>query len=133
MNEIDWLYLLDNRGAPILIYKNIKQETLTPNISILSHFLFGLKINSQDQKDDIKFVEIEKDRYYLIEDINNNLTFIIKTFWLNDKDKILSLMKEIRSRYSTYFGEDKNIDFQKKQEMFASFREEISQLILKKV
>ena len=133
MKEIKWVYLLDNRGAPVLIYKNEEQEKFAPNISILSHFLFGLKINSHDQEDDIKFVEIENDRYYLIEDINIDSTFIMKTFWLNDKDKIVSLMKEIRSIYSKYFGDKTNIDFQKKQEIFILFREDVSQLILNKV
>ena len=133
MKEIKWLYLLDNRGAPILIYKNEDQETLSTSISILSHFLFGLKLNSRDQEDDIKFVEIENDRYYLIEDINIDSTFIMKTFWLSDKDKIVSLMKEIKSTYSKYFGDKSNIDFQKKQEIFVSFREEISRLIQNKV
>jgi len=133
MKEIKWLYLLDNRGAPIIIYKNEEQETTSPNISILSHFLFGLKINSHDQDDDVKFIEIENDRYYLIEDISIDSTFIMKTFWLSDKDKIVSLMKEIKSTYSKYFVDKTNIDFQKKQEIFILFREDVSQLILNKV
>ena len=129
MKDIQWIYLLDDRGSPVLVYKNKDQETYKPSYSILSHFLYGLKQNSRESEDtEIKIMDIENARYHLIEDKNSNVTFVVNTAWLLDSKKINSFLKEILKVYKKYFGGQEKVNLQKKQEIFQSFRDEIKTL-----
>ena len=129
MKDIKWIYLLDDRGSPVLVYKKKDLETHDPSYSILSHFLYGLKLNSRNSEEkEIKILDIENDRYHLIEDKSSNTTFVVKTSWLLDSKKINSFLGNIIKIYKKYFGGKEKTNLQKKQEIFQTFKEEIESL-----
>lgn len=131
MNDIEWIYLIDNRSSSFLIIENETIASLKLNKIPLLHFLFGLRsFVGNFNKDEIKFIKIIKESYYLIEEKVSKSLFILKSSYQVKQKRIFKLLKEVVNCFNEHFNGNDIISLPKKQQLFISFKREIRSLIL---
>ena len=64
MNQIYWIYIIDNTGATIFSYESIAQNSLNNNHSIISHFLHAVQFVGKNLKyNEIKSIDLGNNRF----------------------------------------------------------------------
>ena len=129
MSGIDWIYMVDNSGAPILLYERGLQNRISKRLTI-SHFLLDLHmVSGEFDKSEVKSIQIYDDIFFIIDVKENNSFFVLKTLFGANKDKIPKILSEIRDEFIIKFKNEENLAVQKKQELFISFKEEIKEIL----
>lgn len=119
--------MFDSRGTPVYIFKNIISATEKPNYSILSHFLFALlSIAGKLEKNQIKLVEINDERFFIVEESQSNSYFVVKTNREASPKLINPILEEVKERFVKI---NLNSNPHKNQEKFESFIKEIEELL----
>ena len=128
MNDIKWIYMINNRGSLVLIYKNTNQGAVEPNYSILSHFIFALQsVAGKFEEDEVKVIEIENENFFMIEEKLSSSFFILKSDNGVSPKKIYPILREIKNKFTERFSGNENLDLHQKQELFKSFKKEINE------
>ena len=79
MDEIFWIYIIDKSVATIFSYKNYVKGAQV-NRALLSHFIYALQSIARNiEEDEIKEVDIDKNKFFLIKENLTSFLFIIKT------------------------------------------------------
>ncbi len=133
MDEIYWLFIVDNIGKTIFSYENHIQGTSTANTALLSHLLYALQTISKDIKEDqVKGVEMGNDKFFLTKEKLTSYLFIIKTHRDADSEVINPILNEIKTKFVEKFTGQFSIDVDKKIEILNSFREDIKEIFKRK-
>jgi hypothetical protein len=129
MDEIYWLFIVDNIGKTIFSYENHIQGTSTANTALLSHLLYALQTISKDiREDQLKGVEMGNDKFFLTKEKLTSYLFIIKTHRDADSEVINPILNEIKTKFVEKFTGQFSIDVDKKIEILNSFREDIKEI-----
>ena len=133
MDDIYWLFIVDNIGKTIFSYENHIQGTSTANTALLSHLLYALQTISKDIKEDqVKGVEMGNDKFFLTKEKLTSYLFIIKTHRDADSEVINPILNEIKTKFVEKFTGQFSIDVDKKIEILNSFREDIKEIFKRK-
>jgi len=130
MDDIIWIYIIDNSGATIFSYENNLKGTSEVNQALLSHFIYALQSIAKNlEEEEIKEVVIDKNRFFLMKEKLTNYLFIIKTK-PNAKSVILKvILKKIKNRFVEKFTGHFTLPVQDKIKLLKSFREDVKRII----
>ncbi len=129
MDEIYWIFILDNNGKTLFSYENHIQGTSTANTALLSHLIYALKSISKDiGEDQVKKVEMGNDKFFLTKEKLTSYLFILKTHRDADSEVINPILNEIKTRFVEKFTGQFSIDVDAKIEILNSFREDIKEI-----
>jgi len=130
MDEIVWIYIIDSSGATIFSYENYVQGTSEVNLTLLSHFIYALQSVAKNiEEDEIKEVDIDKNKFFLIKEKLTSYLFIIKTK-PNAKSEIIKLiLKKIKEKFIEKFTGHFTLPVQDKIKLLKSFKEDVKKII----
>lgn len=130
MDEIIWIYIIDGSGATIFSYEDNLQGTSEVNHALLSHFIYALQSIAKNlEEEEIKEVNIDKNRFFLMKEKLTNYLFIIKTK-PNAKSEILKLiLQKIKNKFIEKFTGHFTLPVQDKIKLLKSFREDVKRII----
>ena len=130
MDEIYWVYIIDETGKTLFSYENHIQGSSTANTALLSHLIYALQSISKDiGEDQVKKVEMGNDKYFLTKEKLTNYLFILKTHRNANSEDIFPILNEIKTKFIEKFTGDFYIDVDKKIEILNSFREDIKEIL----
>ena len=133
MDEIYWIFIVDENGKTLFSYENHIQGSSTANMALLSHLIYALQSISKDLREDqIKGVEMGNDKFFLTKEKLTSYLFILKTHRDADSEVINPLLKEIKTKFVGKFTGHFSIDVDKKIEILNSFREDIKEILKQK-
>lgn len=133
MNEINWIYIIDDAGATIFSYVNYVQGTGNGNPALLSHFLFALKLIAKTLKEnEIRSVEMSNNRFFLCKEKMTNYLFILKSNRDADTQVITPVMSEIKNKFVEKFTGHFKLVIEDKIALLNSFREDIKEILQQK-
>lgn len=130
MDEIIWIYIIDSSGATIFSYENYVQGSSEVNHALLSHFIYALQsIAKNIEEDEIKKVDIDKNKFFLINEKLTSFLFIIKTKQNAKSEIIKPILKKIKERFVEKFTGHFTLPVQEKIELLKSFKEDVKKII----
>ena len=133
MDEIYWIYIIDNTGKTLFSYENHIQGSSTANMALLSHLIYALQSISKDiREDQVKGVEMGNDKFFLTKEKLTNYLFILKTERDANSEVINPLLNEIKIKFVEKFTGHFSIDVDKKIEILNSFRDDIKEILKQK-
>ncbi|MHA2282146.1 MAG: hypothetical protein ACXAC5_14990 [Promethearchaeota archaeon] len=129
-DEIIWINIIDDSGAIIFSYENYVKGTSEVNHALLSHFIHALQsVGKNLQEDEIKEVDIAKDKFFLIKEKLTSYLFIIKTKPHTQSEIIQLILKKIKNKFLQKFTGHFTIPIQEKIELLKSFKEDVKNII----
>ncbi|MFW9820365.1 MAG: hypothetical protein ACFFE5_12210 [Candidatus Thorarchaeota archaeon] len=130
MNEIIWIYIIDNSGAIIFSYDNYINGNSEVDHSILTHFIHALQSVAKNiLEDEIKIVNIDKNKFFLIKEKLTSYLFIIKAK-PNAKSEIIDpILRKIKNKFVEKFTGHFTLPVQEKISLLKSFKEDIKRII----
>ncbi|MFX0167667.1 MAG: hypothetical protein ACFE9V_20285 [Candidatus Hodarchaeota archaeon] len=130
MKEIIWIYIIDSSGATIFGYDNHIQGNSEVNQTLLSHFIYALQSVAKNiGEDEIKEVEISKNKFFLMKEKLTSYLFIIKTK-PNAKSEIINpILKKIKKKFVEKFTGHFTLPVQDKIKLLRSFKEDVKRII----
>ena len=133
MDEIYWIYIVDENGKTLFSYENHIQGSSTANTALLSHLIFSLQSISKDiREDQVKGVEMGNDKFFLTKEKLTSYLFILKTHRDANSEVINPILNEIKTKFVEKFTGHFSIDVDKKIELLNSFREDIKVILKQK-
>lgn len=133
MDEIYWIYIIDELGKTLFSYENHIQGSSTANTALLSHLIYALQAISKDiREDQVKGVEMGNDKFFLTKEKLTKYLFILKTHRDANSDEINPLLNEIKTKFVEKFTGHFSVDVDKKIEILNSFREDIKEIFKRK-
>ncbi len=130
MDEIIWIYIIDSSGATIFSYDNYVNENSDVNHSILTHFVNALQSVAKNIKEDeIKVVNIDKNKFFLIKEKLTRYLFIIKAKPNAKLVLIDPILKKIKNKFVEKFTGHFTLPIQEKITLLKSFKEDIKRII----
>ncbi|MFX1446327.1 MAG: hypothetical protein ACFFHV_23270, partial [Promethearchaeota archaeon] len=130
MNQIYWIYIIDDRGATIFSYETTVQGSLRNNHAIISHFLHALQSIGKNLGDnEVKSIDLGNNRFYLTKEKLTNYLFIIKTDTNADFEFINLLLKQIMFKFVEKFTGHFKLVVDEKIELINSFKEDIKEIL----
>ena len=129
MDEIYWIFILDNIGKTIFSYENHIQGSSTANTALLSHLIYALQSITKDiREDQVKGVEMGNNKFFLTKEKMNSFLFILKTHREANSEVINPILNEIKSKFVEKFTGHFSIAVNEKIEILNSFREDIKEI-----
>ena len=130
MDEIYWIFIIDETGKTLFSYENQSQGTSTENLALLSHLIYSLQSISKDIKENqVKGVEMGNNKFFLtIEELTSYL-FILKTHRDANSEVINPILNEIKIRFTKKFTGHFSIDVEQKIEIIESFKEDVQEIL----
>ncbi|MFX0007874.1 MAG: hypothetical protein ACFFA7_13410 [Promethearchaeota archaeon] len=130
MNEIIWIYIIDNSGATIFSYDNYANGNSDIDHSILTHFIHALQSVAKNiEEDEIKVVNIDRNKFFLIREKLTSYLFIIKAK-PNAKSEIINpILRKIKNKFVEKFTGHFTLPVQEKVTLLKSFKEDIKRII----
>ena len=129
MDEIYWIFILDNIGKTIFSYENHIQGSSTANTALLSHLIYALQSITKDiREDQIKGVEMGNNKFFLTKEKMTSFLFILKTHREANSEVINPILNEIKSKFVEKFTGHFSIAVNEKIEILNSFREDIKEI-----
>ncbi|MFX0020524.1 MAG: hypothetical protein ACFFAF_17505 [Candidatus Hermodarchaeota archaeon] len=130
MDEIIWIYIIDNTGATVFSYENYIKGTSQVNHTLLSHFIHAFQSVAKNiEEDEIKDLIIDKNKFFLIKEKLTSFLFIIKTK-LNARSEIINpILKKVKDRFVDRFTGHFTLPVQEKIKILKSFREDVKRII----
>jgi hypothetical protein len=133
MDEIYWIYIIDDTGKTLFSHENYIQGSSTENLSLLTHLIHSLQLISKDIKEDeIKGVEMGNTKFFLTQHKLTSYLFIIKTHRDANSEVINPILNEIKTKFVEKFTGHFSIDVEQKIKILKSFREDIKEILNKK-
>lgn len=133
MNEINWIYIIDQSGANIFSYQNHVQGGGNGNLALLSHFLFALQSIAKTLKEnEIRGVEIGNNRFFLCKEKMSNYLFILKTNRDADSLVIKPILQEVKEKFLEKFTGHFKLVIEDKIELLNAFREDVKAILKQK-
>lgn len=133
MDEIYWIFIIDENGKTLFSYENHIQGSSTANMALLSHLIYALQSISKDiREDQIKGVEMGNDKFFLTKEKLTNYLFILKTHRDANSEVINPILNEIKIKFVGKFTGHFSIDVDEKIELLNSFREDIKEIFKRK-
>jgi len=130
MNEIIWIYIIDNSGATIFSYDNYVNKNSDVNHSVLTHFVHALQSVAKNiQEDEIKVVSIDRNKFFLIKEKITNYLFIIKAKPNTKSELIDPILRKIKNKFVEKFTGHFTLAVQEKITLLKSFKEDIKRII----
>jgi hypothetical protein len=130
MDEIIWIYIIDSSGATIFSYDNYINENSDINHSILTHFIHALQSVAKNiQEDEIKVVNIDKNKFFLIKEKLTSYLFILKTKPNAKAELINPILRKIKKKFVEKFTGHFTLPVQEKISLLKSFKEDIKRII----
>ncbi|MFX1313825.1 MAG: hypothetical protein ACFFHD_14640 [Promethearchaeota archaeon] len=130
MDKIIWIYIIDRSGATIFSYEPYIKGNSEVNITLLSHFIHALQAVAKNMKyDEIKEVNIDKNRFFLIKEKLTNFLFIIKTKPKTQSEIISSTLTKIKEKFVEKFTGHFTLPVQDKIKLLKSFKEDVKRII----
>ena len=129
MDEIYWIFILDDIGKTIFSYENHIQGSSTANTALLSHLIYALQSITKDiREDQIKGVEMGNNKFFLTKEKMTSFLFILKTHREANSEVINPILNEIKSKFVKKFTGHFSIAVNEKIEILNSFREDIKEI-----
>jgi hypothetical protein len=101
MKLIDWIYIIDGRGTPIVGFESHKLGNGDIKNALLSNLLTGLKtIASGIDPNEIKAIKLSNKKFCMIKEDQENYTFIFKTNKETDSKDIEPYINEIKQLFT---------------------------------
>ena len=133
MDEIYWIYIIDELGMTLFSYENHIQGSSTANTALLSHLIYALQAISKDIREDhVKEVEMGNDKFFLTKEKLTKYLFILKTHRDANSEEINPILNEIKTKFVEKFTGHFSVDVNKKIEILHSFREDIKEILKRK-
>ena len=130
MDEIIWIYIIDNSGATIFNYDNYVNENSDVNHSILTHFIHALQSVAKNiEEDEIKVVNIDKNKFFLTKEKLTSYLFIIKAKPVAKSELINPILRKIKDKFVEKFTGHFTLAVQEKISLLKSFKEDIKRII----
>ena len=130
MDEIIWIYIIDNSGATIFNYDNYLNENSDVNHSILTHFIHALQSVAKNiEEDEIKVVNIDKNKFFLMKEKLTSYLFIIKAKPNAKSELINPILRKIKNKFVEKFTGHFTLAVQEKISLLKSFKEDIKRII----
>ena len=130
MDEIIWIYIIDNSGATIFNYDNYLNENSDVNHSILTHFIHALQSVAKNiEEDEIKVVNIDKNKFFLTKEKLTSYLFIIKAKPDAKSELINPILRKIKDKFVEKFTGHFTLAVQEKISLLKSFKEDIKRII----
>ena len=133
MNQIYWIYIIDNTGATIFSYENLIQGSLNSNHTIISHFLFALQsVGKNLGYNEVKSINLGNNRFFLTKEKLTNYLFILKSDRDADLELITLLLKQIKHKFVEKFTGHFTLIIDEKIELLNSFKEDVKEILMNK-
>ncbi len=130
MDEIIWIHIIDGSGANIFSYENYIKGTSEVNLTLLSHFIYALRAVAKNMEvDEIKEVDIDKNKFFLIKEKLTNFLFIIKTKPKAKTEIITPILRKIKEKFVEKFTGHFTLPIQDKIQLLKSFKEDVKRII----
>jgi hypothetical protein len=130
MNDIFWIYIIDNTGAIMFKYETTLQKSLKNSSAVLSNFLKNLEFIAMNlRKNEIRGVEMGNHKYFITRENHPKYLFIIKTGRDADGGYIRQILNQIRQRFVEKFDENMVLAVEEKIEILDSFKEDVNVII----
>jgi len=130
MNDIVWIYVIDNTGAPIFSHENYLEGSKNTENALMSHFIYGLQIiASQIDYNELRRIEIAQENYFLMKDNHINFKYILKLSKNAKHDQIKSLMNILINLFQKKFENKLNLSIKMKSKILSEIREEIIRIL----
>jgi len=130
MDNIIWIHIIDNSGANIFSYENYIKGTTEVNQTLLSHFIHALQAVAKNMDvNEIKEVDIDKNKFFLIKEKLTNFLFIIKTKPKAKSEHITPILRKIKEKFVEKFTGHFTLPVQEKLELLKSFKEDVKRII----
>ena len=130
MDEIVWIYIIDSSGGTIFSYENYVQGHSVVNHTLLSHFVYALQSVAKNiEEDEIKEVDIDKNKFFLIKEKLTSYLFIIKTKPNAKTEIIKPILKKIKDKFVEKFTGHFTLPVQDKIKLLKSFKEDVKRII----
>jgi hypothetical protein len=133
MNQIFWIYILDDTGATIFSYQNNVQGTSNNNHTIISHFIHALRLLGTNlDQNEVKSINLGNNRFFLAKEKLTNYLFIIKSDQDAELEYITMLLNQIRHKFVEKFTGHFKLVVDEKIELLNSFKEDVREILLLK-
>ncbi|MFW9902453.1 MAG: hypothetical protein ACFFDY_14395, partial [Candidatus Thorarchaeota archaeon] len=130
MDEIIWIYIIDKSGATIFNYDNYIKKSSDVDNSILTHFIHALQSVAKNiEEDEIKVVNIDKNKFFLIKEKLTSYLFIIKAKPNAKSELINPILRKIKNKFVEKFTGQFTLAVQEKISLLKSFKEDIKRII----
>ena len=130
MDEIIWIFIIDKSGATIFSYENYANGTSQANRALLSHFIYALQSIARNiEEDEIKEVDIDKNKFFLIKENLTSFLFIIKATPNAKFEIIKTILKKIKEKFVEKFTGHFTLPVQDKIVLLRSFKEDVKRII----
>ncbi|MHA2008263.1 MAG: hypothetical protein ACXABO_20945 [Promethearchaeota archaeon] len=130
MDEIIWIYIIDSSGATIFSYENYINGMSQVNHALLSHFIYALQSVARNiGEDEIKEVDIDKNRFFLIKEKFTSYLFIIKSKSNANTETIEPILKRIKEKFVEKFTGHFTLPVQDKLQLLKAFKEDVKNII----
>jgi len=130
MDDIYWIFIIDNIGKTIFSYENHIQGSSTANSALLSHLIYSLQSISKDiREDQVKGVEMGNNRFFLTKEKLTSYLFILKAHRDANSEVINPILNEIKTKFVEKFTGHLSIDVDTKIEILNSFREDVKEIL----
>jgi len=130
MDEIVWIYIIDRSGTIIFSYENYVRTSSEVNQTVLSHFIYALQSVAKNIKvDEIKEVNIDKNKFFLMKEKLTDFLFIIKSKPKAKPEIIAPILKKIIEKFVEKFTGEFTLPVQEKIKLLKSFKEEVKKII----
>ena len=130
MREINWIHIIDNKGAPIFVYENYIQGKRENNYALLSHFLYALKtVASKLRENEVKVMLIGKRKFFLIKDNVYNFVFILKSDINAEPEDINPILKEIKKAFIDKLDDELVLNIEERNKIISSFKEDLKRIL----
>jgi len=130
MDEIIWIYIIDKSGATIFNYDNYIKKSSDIDHSILTHFIHALQSVAKNiEEDEIKVVNIDKNKFFLMKEKLTSYLFIIKAKPNAKSELINPILRKIKDKFVEKFTGHFTLAVQEKISLLKSFKEDIKRII----
>jgi len=130
MDDIYWIFIIDNIGKTIFSYENHIQGSSTANSALLSHLIYSLQSISKDiREDQVKGVEMGNNKFFLTKEKLTSYLFILKAHRDANSEVINPILNEIKTKFVEKFTGHLSIDVDTKIEILNSFREDVKEIL----
>jgi len=130
MNDIFWIYIIDNTGAIVFKYETALQNSLRNSGALLSNFLKNLEFIAMNlRKDEVRGVEMGNHRFFITKENHPEYLFIIKTGRDADGAYIREILNQIRQKFIGKFDRSDYLSVEDKIEILDSFKEDVDAIL----
>ena len=130
LKEILCIYIIDDKGTPILIHENYIQGLGNADHALLSDFINALQSFAKEfGEEETRMIELSDAKIYSTKDKLMNYYFIIKSDINAKNKKMFDILNKIKNLFIDKFIGQLTSSEEKKKQIMVSFKDDLNKFL----